>query len=382
MKITALLSESGMEVNADNDEHWELVTAGQPGHRPVLYCPDSVSKGCSNRLVAIPRPNKKKGTVTRYFAFHPSVPESGRCEHAAVTSGIVRNDTTRTGETHEHAWLKQHVLELAIRYGYKEAKLEESLADGKVRADVFVPHAARSRVEIQRVATDIPTRTGAYPDTIWLLRAAFSEVKATKNSLFSQPCVQVRITRFDPAVKRYIPAQPWQDGDAGSFRRLSISATATVLTPRDKPTHDDGFFRTQPLDLDVFLQQVWAGDRLWYPRGHAHKKLAGWALTSDMESQTEWMIREAERQRVVTEMDHPPVESDEPAAVRHESSGLAEAESEEPVGDGSDARAPITELPHEPVENHIYRLTPSAPPTASLSHQKTRWWHKIFTPRS
>jgi hypothetical protein len=78
---------------------------------------------------------------------------------------------------------------------------------------------------------------------------------------------------------------------------LFVSASSTVLRLADR---DGGvpFFETKPIDLSLFLWQIWSGERRWYPKGQAHERFAGWALVTDVEAFTRWRQELRERQRV------------------------------------------------------------------------------------
>lgn len=287
MKIRARISESGTWVEAANDVDWLLVHPPDGGERPVLFCPDST---CPSKLVAKELP-RSHGAVTRFFAFGPR----SKCGHHEVKQGVPGQAASKidVAETGEHHWLKRFVLEAAHRAGYVEADLERPLPVG-VRADVFVPGAQRSRVEVQRGATDVPARSERYPDVVWLLRAAFDE--ANKKFLFDYPCVQVRVTRKD-AGGRWVPARPWSE----ETPNISISASSTVLRPRvcTDRSHRHGFFETKPMSLDLFLRQVWSGERQWFRRGTVHT-FAGWVLGHDLRRYEAWL---AEREAAAREVE-------------------------------------------------------------------------------
>ncbi|KAA0015972.1 hypothetical protein [Antrihabitans cavernicola] len=190
-------------------------------------------------------------------------------------------------------WLKQFVLDMAVRCGYA-AELEHPLPG--VRADVWVPGARRARVEVQRVPTDIPTRTGDYPDVVWLLRET-AITPSTKKYLFGSPCVQVRISkklaRSTETIR--IPGRPWE-GDT----EVRISASATVLHLRHglHVAPGEKFFETHPIPLENFLRQVWSGERVWYPRGTAHS-FAGWVLATEYERYQQWLKAQQDTQQAL-----------------------------------------------------------------------------------
>lgn len=287
MKIAARLSETGRLVDAACDEDWIEVHC--TGKRPGLYCPDS-ERGCRNRLFAVEVTNKDKGTVTRFFRFATKGP---RCGHAEVKSGVVvalpaeqSPGETQTGESAEHKWLKRLVAGIAVAAGYTAT--DEQNLPGSVRADVLIEGVVQAaRVEVQRGPTDIPARTERYPDVVWLLRDAYSKSSGNTNALFSCPCVQVRITavRMVQGITKSVAAEPWRDSDSGEVVR--VVASSTVLRRVD---NDDGepSLLPDPLDLSVFLRQVWAGERRWYPRGQAHATFAGWALARDVDAVFAW----------------------------------------------------------------------------------------------
>ncbi|KAA0017039.1 hypothetical protein [Antrihabitans cavernicola] len=280
VKVKARISETGQLVSAANNDDWALVHPST-GRGPDMYCPDSDDR-CRSKLIAVEKQNKTKGTVTRFFRFPKN---SRRCTHAEVEHGVeVRSTPTASGgESDEHLWLKQFVLDVAQRCGYA-AELEHSLPG--VRADVWVPGATRARVEVQRVPTDIPTRTGDYPDVVWLLRET-AITQSTKKYLFGSPCVQVRISKKLARTTEtiLIPGRPWE-GDT----EVEISASATVLHLRHGPHVVPGekFFETHPIPLEKFLRQVWSGERVWYPRGTAHS-FAGWVLATEYERYQQWL---------------------------------------------------------------------------------------------
>lgn len=304
MKITARLSESGCLVEAANDEDWAQVHCKPASKRPALYCPDSTNT-CRNKLVAYERKNPRHGTVTRYFSF---AKRSGTCTHAAVKSGVIVpaqpiSPSAPSGESDEHMWLKQRVVDIATSAKYS-ATAEKTLP-GDVRADVYVEGVQHgARIEVQRVATDIPTRTEQYPDVIWLLRDAYSTSSGNKEALFSYPCVQIRVTAPRPVggKREWVPAQPWLSGDWDDAR---VSASSTVL----RFQHDDSgapVFDTYPMRLDLFLRQVWSGERQWYRKGLAHKTFGGWALVSDVEAVNAWRQERREQARALAAAPRPP----------------------------------------------------------------------------
>ena len=294
MKITARLSETGRLVGAAVDSDWAEVHCA--GERPALYCPDSGSD-CRNALIAVEIENKKRGTVTRFFRFARG---SRTCGHAAVSAGVTVRapaevaEPAVSGESREHVWLKQHVVDIATAARY-EAVQEQQLPGG-VRADVYVRGAQAARVEVQRGPADIPARTELHPDVVWLLREAHSTSSGNKAALFSSPCVQIRITarRVINGEVKWVAAQPWSDPE---WDDAVVSASSTALRLADR---DGGapFFETKPIDLSLFLWQIWSGERRWYPKGQAHESFAGWALVTDVEAFTRWRQELRERQRV------------------------------------------------------------------------------------
>lgn len=300
MKITAKLSETGRLVSAANDADWAEVHGPPTGTRPALYCPDK-SDGCRNSLHPVERSNRSKGTTTRFFRFSG---ESGQsCDHEEVDRGVEVQASGGGGvESGEHVWLKDYVAGIARKAGYSP-ELEARLESG-VRADVFIPTAHRGRVELQRVATNIPARTEEHPDVIWLLREQYSHSTGNKRALFGYPCTQVRITALVVAAdgtRDWPPAEPWRH-DFGT-RPTSVKASSTVLTRSTDPVralvprrgkggkvtmvYEDQFFRTQPMPLRDFLTEVWSGDRQWYPKGRIHK-FAGWAHRDDVARYFQW----------------------------------------------------------------------------------------------
>ncbi|WP_210687334.1 hypothetical protein [Mycolicibacterium sp. GESEQ-9] len=319
MKITARLSETGREVKAADNADWAEVHCHPARKRPALYCPDSPN-GCRTELVACERPNKTRGTITRYFAFKP---RGDKCGHAAVKTGVEVPDPAAkppskpveaagSGESDEHLWLKNLVAQIAEAANYV-ATHEQELPGG-VRADVYIEGAQQAgRVEVQRVATDIPARTERHPDVVWLLREAYSTSSGNKTALWGNPCVQLRIRapRIVNGKRSWVAAEPW----AGSqWADAQVSASSTVL----RLSHKDGgepFFDTQPIDLALFLRQVWSGKRRWYPKGRAHKSFAGWALVGDVEALESWQQQRREQMRAAAARSRPstPVPARPPA---------------------------------------------------------------------
>ncbi len=316
MKITARLSESGRQVEAANDDDWAEVHCEPAKNRPALYCPDSTNT-CRNKLVAYERKNLRQGTVTRYFSFAKG---SGTCTHAAVKHGVVVPaqpiaPPAPSGESDEHMWLKQRVVDIAISAKYS-ATTEQTLP-GDVRADVYVDGVQHgARVEVQRVATDIPTRTEQYPDVIWLLRDAYSTSSGNKNALFSYPCVQIRVSapRTVGGKKEWVPAQPWASDEWDDAR---VSASSTVLQLK-RDNSGAPVFGTYPVALDLFLGQVWSGERQWYRKGLAHTNFGGWALVCDVDAVKAWRQERREQARALAVASRPPTPpqpSEPPAPV-------------------------------------------------------------------
>jgi hypothetical protein len=298
MKITACLSETGREVKAADDTDWAEVYCYPVRKRPALYCPDA-SNGCRTKLVAYERPNKKKGTITRYFSF---TGDGGKCGHAAVKKGVEVPDPSAkpqsqaagSAESDEHLWLKNKVVEIATAAKY--VTIQEQELRGGVRADVYIEGAQQAgRVEVQRVATDIPARTERHPDVVWLLREAYSTGSGNKTALWGNPCVQLRIRapRIINGKQEWVAAEPWS-GPHWADAQISASSTVLRLTHKDS---GEPFFDTRPIDLSLFLRQVWSGKRRWYPKGQAHKGFAGWALVSDVEAFGEWHRQRREKMR-------------------------------------------------------------------------------------
>jgi hypothetical protein len=298
MKITARLSETGREVEAADDADWAEVYCYPKRKRPALYCPDSPN-GCRTKVVACERPNKKKGTITRYFAFTGG---GGKCGHAAVKKGVEVPDPSAqqqpqvagSGESDEHRWLKNKVAEIATAAKYVAAQEKE--LPGGVRADVYVEGAQQAgRVEVQRVATDIPARTERHPDVVWLLREAYSTSSGNKDALWGNPCVQLRIRapRIVNGKRAWVAAEPWS---GPQWADAEVSASSTVLRLSHKDSGEP-LFDTRPIDLALFLRQVWSGKRRWYPKGQAHKGFAGWALVSDVEAFELWHRQHREQMR-------------------------------------------------------------------------------------
>ncbi|GAB2477807.1 hypothetical protein GCM10027030_10080 [Luteococcus sediminum] len=57
--------------------------------------------------------------------------------------------------------------------------------------------------------------------------------------------------------------------------------------------NSDRFFTSRPLPLQIFLEQVWRGERAWVPRGRCHRT-AGWVLTKDLAAHDEWCASRAQ----------------------------------------------------------------------------------------
>lgn len=280
MKVQARMAETGVLLRADSDADWAIARPFE-GSRPDLFCPV-----CRVRVTAVQRPKEPEPgkLVTRWFKFVPGE----RCEHRKVQQGVtVRQPSSRVGETAEHAWLKRYVLNAALKAGFPGAELEQAL-NGAVRADVRVPGAvAGTRVEVQRVETDILCRTEDYADVVWLLRADIAARNA--DALFTSPCVRVRISALGHDG-RPMPAEPWVDGCDASVR-----ATSTLLRPRSTPREGrHGFFEPCKLELDEFLKQVWTGKRVWCAKDQVHR-FAGWVTPRDKRRYEAWLARQQER---------------------------------------------------------------------------------------
>ena len=274
-KVTARLADTGRLVHAANDRDWALVRGPD---KPALYCPERPA-GCTGQVHPVQRINKSNGTISRFFRFNPGSPI--KCGHAEADPVIL--PTGGGGrETREHKWLKEYVRDIAIELGH-QAHTEKTLHSGVI-ADVWVPTATQCpRVEIQRVKTDIPTRTKQDPNVVWLLRSVHG--KAMTNFLFHKPCVRVLA-----GDSNAIPDRPWDEPD----REFTLRAGATVLRPAAAPEWPRGYFETHPIELRLFLQQVWAGDRIWIDNPQVHK-FGSWILTTDLEQHNQWRAEEKAR---------------------------------------------------------------------------------------
>lgn len=295
MKTIAFMAEDGRKIDASSEDDWALVY--KTGRR--LFCPSHADESCPSELKAVQRPSRKRtGTVTRFFAF-----KSGRCGHAEVKSGI-EVSLRPGGESAEHLWLKQFVLDSARKCGY-EADAEYRLESG-VRADVWVHSACRGRIEVQRVPTDVSERTKQDEQVVWLLRED-AMTKAMTSILFRNPCVQVRVTeKVDtPAGTDWVAAKPWETDRTPV---LSVRATATVLAKLDTPQphrarksgkrNSVKYFQSESMRLHTFLDEVWSGKRRWYPKGSPHY-IAGWILVEEYEQhRSEIVERRRRRQRL------------------------------------------------------------------------------------
>ncbi len=406
-KVTAWISELGRAVHAANDEDWAEVHDPPKGKRPILYCPDSRA-GCSNRLIAVQK-TRKDGSCTRFFRFASSVPSDRRCDHASVDEPVVKRSSG--GESDEHAWLKEYVVSVAVTAGYSGSV--ETTLEGGVRADVFVPNVPHGRVEVQRVATDIPSRTRSYPNTLWLLRQAFAGSSRNTRACFSEPCVQVRISSHNAKVNHQgliqskpIIAEPWLTKQ--DLKGLRVKATNTVLAPDDAanrgtfsggsktPQTDYHYFKTRPMELDQFLLEVWSGRRRWYKKGEAHHRFAGWALVADVELFHEW--REIQRKinsfvaadQLAQPLEYPtesPVAPEavdpasdlcsEPGSMTTHSVGnlemmMCDSDKEPDARKLDKARFP----PDERLSNVVPRST--VPMFEASRHQPERWWQRLF----
>lgn len=274
-KITARLADTGRLVQAADDRDWALVRGPD---KPALYCPERPA-GCTGQVHPVQRTNKSHGTISRFFRFNPGSPV--KCGHAEADPVVL--PTGGGGrETREHKWLKEYVRDLAIELGH-QAHTEKTLPSGVI-ADVWVPTAEQCpRVEIQRVKTDIPTRTKQDPDVVWLLRSVHG--KSMTNFLFHKPCVRVLA-----GVSNSIPDRPWDEPD----REFTLRAGATILRPAAVPEWPRGYFETHPIELRLFLQQVWAGNRIWVDNTQVHK-FGGWILIADLERHNQWRAEEKSR---------------------------------------------------------------------------------------
>lgn len=310
MKVVAREYESNRVVRADCDEDWAQVWRPRGEPRPVLL---SCGEGsCHVRLCAVQKRRKSDGQITRWFAFT----KGDSCDHNEVDAPVVvlqpvvspATVAKPSGETAEHLWLKDYVDQTALDSGYEAVVQEQPLPRLRIVPDVTLGDAvAGGRVEVQRGATDVPSRTEKDADVVWLLR--LGENFGNDKHLFDWPCVSVRITAWERGKTtsekgRRVTVKPWETGSAvTSFR---VEAMGTVLRRRNDPDLDSvyGFFETRPMSLDQFLTHVWAGKRRWHPRHGVHR-FGGWALESDLHAYQVWLVERravlAERAAMVTQ---------------------------------------------------------------------------------
>ena len=353
MKLRARVSETGCEVSAANDGDWKMV------YRTglVLYCR---TKGCSAKVKAVQR-KRSDGGITRFFSYI----SGNHCDHRD-DDGCHVTPPPRIGhhpsapESAEHKWLAETVIRIALAAGHLSAQKEVRLG-AAVRADVFVPDVPRSRIEIQRGQTDIQERTRLHPDVLWLLRMSHDD--ANTRWLFDQPCVQVRIRHCSGR-----PARPWEE--PLSPDDYTVDATSTVLR-RSFAMNSDRFFTSRPLPVQIFLEQVWRGERVWVPRGRCHRT-AGWVLTKDLAAHDEWCAARAQAAAtqpptVMTTAQEKPISTD--------------AASKELV---ADEPAPEVAVEDEAEWRTARRLTSStegevASPVGEPPHPTRGWWGRFRT---
>ncbi|RIS83614.1 hypothetical protein [Mycobacteroides abscessus] len=361
MKIRARFTETGTLVDLLDDGEW--VRAHPGGRNPRLFC---AVAGCNVRLFAAERRNKARGTITRFFAFGPKSP---RCAHEADGEGVEVPDpaaiiVTPQGHggggpiTDEHQWLVNFVVSAAQRGGF-EPVTEQRLAGGVV-ADVFVPGAARARVEVQRVDTDVTDRTQRYEDVVWLWRNPPDD-----KYLFDYPAVKILCSRWlkgSDGEGNWVPAEPW--GKDQNYR-CWIKAATTVFTPLKVPKGRT-YFETKPILLSQFLQEVWSGQRRWYPRGEVHT-FAGWVLNEDYEKYERWYDAQQKLQHAV--ITQPPARPT-PVKVSPPQTQPAAVPSAEPTLVPAAASPPAIKPAHPQAEPHRSARAPQpiSPAPQPLPH--------------
>lgn len=399
MKVTACIAETGQRVDARNNDHWQFVRTAP---KPRLYCPAHAAddpRSCRVALISVENANG-----TRFFKV-ASTRKS--CDHEETDKPAVPDRMRRpSGESPEHKWLKQFIVEAARKAGFNaETEVADPATPGRI-ADVFVGNARRPRVEVQRVDTNIALRTAANPDNvIWLVRSADHTHAQHDKWLFDYPCVRLRIRKKLPDGTTTV-GYPWLEED-NDYSSYDVDAISTVLSPVTKPhlstrttwvgkgrnrrkravVYCDYFTgRDVSVPLPTFLGQVWRGERIWHPRWRPHKT-GGWILESDYEAFEQWKAEERRRRladaspvlqvnAAAPSETNDRVESQTTAPEEPDQETREEPEHDTPDEPEPDAAEPeVVEVPQYVIEPAVVRVesTPISEPRPHIGSRRSMW---------
>lgn len=187
--------------------------------------------------------------------------------------------------------MQNRITALCRRMGYAavpEHELRGPDGEGVARADVWV-EPARVAVEVQQRRTDFKGRTaargkGGAAQTIWLLSHDAND-PASQRALFSLPAARFKVIdrRLTRKEQWAVEFEPWLDNEAlDEYAAVDVWATTWQLIS------EQPYLRSCKLDLQMFMQQVLEGRRVWVsgdaamPRSPSGRPRAGWVLLDDL----------------------------------------------------------------------------------------------------
>ena len=279
IKRHALLRDVVLErpLWAGDDADWALIMQ----NRYSVICD---REGCRGPLVPVDCDEVKR---RRHMAY-PKGSGGGCGHHDGKPEEPVETDR-RISE--RHRWMQNRITALCRRMGYAavpEHELTGPDGEGVARADVWV-EPARMAVEVQQRRTDFKGRTNARSEggaaqTIWLLSHDANDPTSRK-ALFSLPAARFKVVdrRLTRKEQWAVEFEPWLDSEAlDEFATVDVWATTWQLIS-ELP-----YLRTCKLDLQVFMQQVLEGRRVWVsrdpamPRSPSGRPKTGWVLLDDL----------------------------------------------------------------------------------------------------
>lgn len=174
--------------------------------------------------------------------------------------GLARSDLGGGPMSPDHQWLQGRLYKIVcdlVPQVFSGSKELPSIEHGQTHADLYVPQAKLS-IEVQRWPTDFKKRTEARQQdggsVIWFITEDFKDRAWNSGVMSTVPAITVAIE--DPN-DRGRKLRPWESEQENRVARLRLYGTVAQLR--------DGVLKTREIQPHLFLREVLAGERIWYP---------------------------------------------------------------------------------------------------------------------